>query len=45
MNKVMSRDELWYCPDCKKEYKKDDMVFSGMEGACKECWKKRMNQF
>ena len=33
--------ETWTCPDCKKEVSKSEMIFSGLDGACVDCWKKR----
>jgi hypothetical protein len=33
--------EKWICPDCKGYFHRSEMIFSGMDGACEECWKKR----
>ena len=37
-NNIHSKVDLWYCPECRMEIPRDQMVFSGMDGACIYCW-------
>lgn len=35
------KNNFWICSDCKGHFRKSEMIFSGLEGACEECWTER----
>lgn len=38
---LMKKNNFGICSDCKGHFRKSEMIFSGLEGACEECWTER----